>query len=60
MSAIHDIRIRARRAELFGALVETFETPAERKGVVMKLWDTGIISSQSAELLIETYGLEAA
>lgn len=60
MSAVQGILVRARRAELFGALVETFETPSERKSVVKKLWETGIISSQSAELLIEIYGLEAA
>ena len=55
-----DVKRHAKRAALFGALLETFDTPAERKAFALRMWADGIISEQSAELLIEVYGLEGA
>lgn len=60
MSAADDMKRRATRAALTGALLETFDSPSERKEFALRMWEHGIISEQAAELLIEVYGLEAA
>jgi hypothetical protein len=49
---------KGKRMSLVAQLVETFDTPADRKGFVLGMRDCGAISDQAAELLLEAYGLE--
>ena len=51
---------RARRVAIIGEMVSTFDCPEERKRVVMRFYEAGIISDETAVLLIEHFGLEAA
>lgn len=55
-----DILLRAQRTALIGKFIETFEAPDARKRVVMLLFEANILSADTAELMIEHYGLEAA
>ena len=60
MSAVREITATAARMALMGLMVETYDTPAERKTFVMGMYECGAISAQAAELLIEAYMLESA
>lgn len=51
------------RAKSIAALCEfivTFDRAVDRKDVVMRLYAGEVITSQTAELIIEHFGLEAA
>lgn len=58
--ALPDIISRAKRLAIVAELVASFDNDAERKSMVMMLFEGGIISEQSADLFIENFGLEAA
>ena len=57
---IPGILLRARRLAIIGELARTYGDPEDRKGLIMDLYEHGVITSESAELLIENLGLEAA
>lgn len=57
---IPGVLLRARRLAIIAELVKTYGDPEDRKSMVMDLYDRGIITSESAEMLIESLGLEAA
>lgn len=50
---------RARSIAALCQFVATFERPSDRKDVVMRLYAGEVITSQTAELIIEHFGLEA-
>lgn len=60
MSAVSILMKRATCCAAFATIVETCDTPEERKKLIMFLWERNIISEQAAELLIEHFSLEAA
>lgn len=57
---VQNIALRAMRLSLISEFISTLPTAAERKRVVMALYEARIISSDTTELLMEQYGLEAA
>ena len=57
---IPEVLERAIRISIIGELIASFEDPEDRKSIVMRLYQAEIITSQTAELLIETFGLETA
>lgn len=57
---IPEVLERARRISIIGEFISAFPDPADRKTIVMRLYQAEIITNQTAELLIETFGLEAA
>lgn len=57
---IPEILLRAKRLAILAQFIETLPEPSTRKQAIMRLYEADIISSESAEALIETYGLEAA
>lgn len=59
-SAVQDIKARATRMHALALMVETFNTPAERKRFIVSMYECAAISGQAVEMLIETFGLEAA
>jgi hypothetical protein len=60
MNEVAILRVRAKRLLLLRELVETFDDPAERKRVVMRLWEAKLVSNDSTRLLIEHFSLEEA
>lgn len=58
--SLSEIVNRAKRLAIVAELVASFEDDAERKSMVMALYEGGIITEQSADLFIESFGLEAA
>lgn len=56
---IPGIMDRAKSIAALCAFVATFERPADRKDVVMRLYAGEVITGQTAELIIEHFGLEA-
>jgi hypothetical protein len=57
---IQDMARRTERLSLLAALVETFDTPADRACFIARLRKGGFVSRQVAELMLETYAREAA
>lgn len=57
---IPEVLERARRISIIGELVASFEDKEDAKEVVMRLYQAEVITDRTAELLIETFGLEAA
>lgn len=57
---VADVMAKATRMYAMGLMVETFRTPAERKAFIISMYENESISAQAAELLIESFGLEAA
>lgn len=54
------VLLRARRLSIIADLIKTYGSPEDRKGMIMELYERGIITGESAEMLIENFGLEAA
>lgn len=55
------VRYLVRKAEqvaVLGRLVETCDTPQERRQLVLDLYQCGAIRESTADILIEAYGLE--
>ncbi len=57
---VKSYRQKAKRLTLICQIVETYESGADRKQLVTRLYEAGVISPTAAELLFEAYGLEAA
>lgn len=57
---IPEVLERARRISIIGELVASFDDKQDAKEIVMRLYQAEVITNQTAELLIETFGLEAA
>lgn len=60
MTEAKDLIQGARRIAALGQLVETFDTPVERKEVIMGLFACGAIKASTADLLMEIYWREIA
>jgi hypothetical protein len=50
---------RARSIAALCRFIDTFDRQADRKDVVMRLYTGQVITAQTAELIIEHFGLEA-
>ena len=57
---IPGVLLRARRLSIIAELIKTYGCPEDRKEMIMELHRRGIITDESAEMLIENFGLEAA
>lgn len=57
---VNRIAMRAHRLALLGEFIDTLSNDQERKRVVMALYEAKIIAPETAELLIEHFGVEAA
>ena len=57
---IEDYRLRASRLTLLCKLVETYPHPVDRKVMVMRLYEAGMISDGCCRLMLEVYELECA
>ncbi len=52
--------LRARRLAIIADLISTYECPSDKKIMIMVLYEREIITGEWAELLIETFGVDAA
>ena len=57
---IPEVLDRAARISLLCEFINAFPCPSERKLIIMRLYEAQIIRSETAELLIDHFGLEAA
>lgn len=57
---IEEYRLRTKRLTLLCELVETYPNPAERKGMILRLYEAGMISDGCCHLMLEAYELERA
>jgi hypothetical protein len=52
--------VRARRTAKLSAFLDEFDDPGERKDVIMRLYQGGVISASTAELFIDVHGVKSA
>lgn len=57
---VASIALRAQRLALLSEFIATLPADADRKRVIMALYEARIVGSDSCELLIEQYGLMSA
>ena len=50
----------ATRLQALATIIRTYDQPCLRKNLIMRMYQADLITTHAAELLIETFGLEAA